>query len=140
MYAYISTLFSTTTPPSLRRITRRIPRPQPPPTPQEAPSLWNSAWSVSRNQRPSPRRKRGEELHCRQTHVHTSQVPPRVWQAARQCFCLLFFVTPEGFTTVVANEGLEKERAYFKPGPLGPMALHPLRRMQCKLQVETPSD
>jgi len=29
--------------------------------------------------------------------------------------CLFFvFFTPEGFTTVVANEGLEKARAYLK--------------------------
>jgi len=28
-------------------------------------------------------------------------------------FLFLFFVTPEGFTTVVANEGLEKARAYL---------------------------
>jgi len=27
-------------------------------------------------------------------------------------FFFMFFVTPEGFTTVVANEGLEKARAY----------------------------
>jgi len=38
---------------------------------------------------------------------------------------------------MMANEGLEKARAYLKPGPLGPTALHPLRRMQCKLQVKT---
>jgi len=30
---------------------------------------------------------------------------------------LCFFVTPEGFTTVVANEGLEKARAYLNQGP-----------------------
>jgi len=45
------------------------------------------------------------------------------------CLLVLFvFVTPEGFTTVVVNEDLEKARAYvFKPGPLGPMALHHLQ-------------
>ena len=44
-----------------------------------------------------------------------------------------FFVTPEGFTTVVANECLEKARAYLNLVPRD-------RKMQCKLQVETPSD
>ena len=28
-----------------------------------------------------------------------------------------FFITPEGFTTVVANEGLEKARAYLNQVP-----------------------
>ena len=32
-------------------------------------------------------------------------------------FCFLFFVTPDGFTTVVANEGLEKARAYLNQIP-----------------------
>jgi len=31
--------------------------------------------------------------------------------------CFFFFVTPEGFTTVVANEGLEKARAYLNQVP-----------------------
>jgi len=31
-------------------------------------------------------------------------------------------------------------KSLFKPGPPGMTALHPLRRMQCKLLVETPSD
>jgi len=30
---------------------------------------------------------------------------------------VLFFVTPEGFTTVVANKGLEKARAYLNQVP-----------------------
>jgi len=30
---------------------------------------------------------------------------------------LTLIVTPEGFTTVVANEGLEKERTYLKQVP-----------------------
>jgi len=42
------------------------------------------------------------------------------------CFVLFLFcfvlVTPEGITTIVANKGLEKARAYFKPGPRRPMA------------------
>ena len=35
------------------------------------------------------------------------------------CFVLYCFVLvpSEGFTAMVANEGLEKARAYFKPGP-----------------------
>ena len=37
---------------------------------------------------------------------------------------------------IVAGEG----KSLFKPGPLGSTALHPLRRMRCKLQVEAPSD
>ena len=41
---------------------------------------------------------------------------------------LFVFVTPEGFTTVVANKGLEKARAYLNQVPPGPTALHPLRR------------
>ena len=33
-------------------------------------------------------------------------------------FCFfLFFVTPEGFTIIVANEGLEKARAYLNQVP-----------------------
>ena len=37
-------------------------------------------------------------------------------------FCFyLAFITPEGFTTMVANEGLE-----IKPGTPGPTALHSL--------------
>jgi len=36
------------------------------------------------------------------------------------CLFVFVFVTPEGFTTMVANEGLEKART------LGLMALHPL--------------
>ena len=38
----------------------------------------------------------------------------------------------EGFTTMVANEGLEKAEP-MNPGPPGPTALHPLRRMRCEL-------
>ena len=38
----------------------------------------------------------------------------------------------EGFTTMVANEGLEKAEP-MDPGPPGPTALHPLRRMRCEL-------
>ena len=30
---------------------------------------------------------------------------------------IIFFFTPEGFTTVVANKGLEKARAYFNQVP-----------------------
>jgi len=40
------------------------------------------------------------------------QAPP----TREHCFVLFFvfvFVTPEGFTIVVANEGLEKARAYL---------------------------
>ena len=55
------------------------------------------------------------------------------------CFCFVF-VTTEGFTTVVANKGLEKARAYLNQVPQGLTALHPLQRMQCKHQVETPLD
>ena len=34
------------------------------------------------------------------------------------CFCFAFvFVSPEGFTTVVANEGLEMARAYLNQVP-----------------------
>jgi len=32
-------------------------------------------------------------------------------------FVCFIFVTPEGFTTVVANEGLEKARAYLNQVP-----------------------
>jgi len=32
-------------------------------------------------------------------------------------YLLLFFVTPEGFTTAVADEGLEKARAYLNQVP-----------------------
>ena len=32
-------------------------------------------------------------------------------------FCLFVFVTREGFTTVAANEGLEKARAYLNQVP-----------------------
>ena len=32
-------------------------------------------------------------------------------------FFFWFFITPEGFTTVVANEGLEKARAYLNQVP-----------------------
>jgi len=47
-----------------------------------------------------------------------------------------FFVTPDhdGFTGVVANEGLEKARAYLNQVP-GPTALDPLWRMLCKLHT-----
>jgi len=41
---------------------------------------------------------------------------------------LFCFVTPGGFTTMVANKGLEE------PGSLGPIALHPLRRMWCNFR------
>ena len=34
-------------------------------------------------------------------------------------FFFFFFITPEGFTTVVANEGLEKARAYLNQVPPG---------------------
>jgi len=33
------------------------------------------------------------------------------------CFCFLFFATPDGFTTVVANKGLEKARADLNQVP-----------------------
>jgi len=32
-------------------------------------------------------------------------------------FVVVFFVTPERFTTIVANEGLEKARAYLNQVP-----------------------
>ena len=54
-------------------------------------------------------------------------------------FCFVF-VTPEGFATVVANEGLEKARAYLNQVPLGLTSLYPLQRMWCKLQLKTPSE
>ena len=41
-------------------------------------------------------------------------------------------ITLEGFTTMVANEGLEKAEP-IEPGPPGLTALHPLRRMRCEL-------
>ena len=44
----------------------------------------------------------------------------------------LHLTTFEGFTTMVANEGLEKAEP-MNPGPPGPTALHPLRRMRCEL-------
>ena len=44
----------------------------------------------------------------------------------------LHLTTLEGFTTMVANEGLEKAEP-MNPGPPGPTALHPLRRMRCEL-------
>ena len=49
-----------------------------------------------------------------QGHFHPLQllnVPPV------SVLFLFIFVTPEGFTTVVANEGLEKARAYFNQVP-----------------------
>ena len=79
-------------------------------------------------------------------NMRICKFPPNAAYTASLCFFVFFFfwifVTPEGFSTVVANKGLEKARAYlnlFKPGPPGPTALHPLWRMRCKLQVETPS-
>ena len=54
-------------------------------------------------------------------------------------FFFFVFATPEGFTTVVANEGLEKAKAFLYQ-PFYATALHPLRRMRCKLQVETPEE
>ena len=33
------------------------------------------------------------------------------------CFFLFVFVTPEGFITMVANEGLDKARAYLNQVP-----------------------
>ena len=51
----------------------------------------------------------------------TSASVLQVWlvlQVSQVCFCFCFvFVTPEGFTTVVANEGLEKARAYLNQVP-----------------------
>ena len=45
-------------------------------------------------------------------------------------FFFNFFYCPFGFTTiVVANKGLEIARGQIEPGPPGPTALHPLRRM-----------
>ena len=41
---------------------------------------------------------------------------------------------------MVANEGLEKARAYLNQVPPGPTALHPLQRIWCKLLVKTPSE
>ena len=45
----------------------------------------------------------------------------------------LHLTTLEGFTTMVANEGLEKAEP-MNPGPPGPTALHPLRRSQGRIQ------
>ena len=45
---------------------------------------------------------------------------------------VIYLTTLEGFTTMVANEGLEKAEP-MDPGPPGPTALHPLRRMRCEL-------
>ena len=51
----------------------------------------------------------------------------------------MHLTTFEGFTTMVANEGLEKAEP-MNPGPPGPTASHPLRRMRCELfQVKLPS-
>ena len=44
----------------------------------------------------------------------------------------LNLTTFEEFTTMVANEDLEKAEP-IDPGPPGPTALHPLRRMRCEL-------
>ena len=56
--------------------------------------------------------------------------------AETQCrvrrYMYLHLTTLEGFTTMVANEGLEKAEP-MNPGPPGPTALHPLRRMRCEL-------
>jgi len=56
------------------------------------------------------------------------------------CFFVLFcFVTPDGFTTIVANEGLEEARAYLNQ-VLNQWLYTPIQRWQCKLQVKTPSE
>ena len=55
-------------------------------------------------------------------------------------FFFVVFISPEGlYTTMVANEGLEKVHIRVI-GPPGPTALHPFRRMLRKLQVKTPSE
>jgi len=41
---------------------------------------------------------------------------------------------------MVANEGLENARSLFRPSSPGPTALHPLRRMWCKLLMKAPSE
>jgi len=43
---------------------------------------------------------------------------------------IVSFFTPEGFTTLVTNEGLEKARAYINQIPRDEW-------MQCKLQVNS---
>ena len=35
---------------------------------------------------------------------------------------------------------LREGKSLFKPGPPGPMAIHPLRKIWCKLQVKRPSE
>ena len=45
------------------------------------------------------------------------EIVERAVDTISQLVCLFVFVTPEGFTTVVANEGLEKERAYLNQVP-----------------------
>ena len=51
------------------------------------------------------------------------------------------FVTPEGFTTMVGNKGLEKARAYLNQVHLDRrLYLYLLQRMRCKLQVKTPEE
>ena len=70
-----------------------------------------------------PERTRTSYMHV-QTTVWLP--PPQVVMVQQVMFYLFIcfiFLTPGGFTTMVANEGLEKERAYLKPGPLGPTAL-----------------
>ena len=52
----------------------------------------------------------------------------------------IYFVTPEGFTTVVANEGLEKARAYLNQVPPDWRLYIPSKGCSVKPQVETPSD
>ena len=47
------------------------------------------------------------------------------------------FVTPEGFTTMVANEGLEKARAHLNQVPGTDGFTSPPK--DAKLQVKTPS-
>ena len=59
---------------------------------------------------------------CYQTSVvqRSSQTSIQPFVTGYTPICFLFFVfffTPEGFTTVVANEGLEKARAYLNQVP-----------------------
>ena len=49
--------------------------------------------------------------------INLPDTPPTSLRTVSLFLFFLFFVTPEGFTTVVANEGLEKARAYLNKVP-----------------------
>ena len=56
-------------------------------------------------------------INYQRIHMHRIQMPCTHNHVEVDRFFIFIFLTREGFTTIVANEGLEKARAYLNQVP-----------------------